>query len=145
MLGVGQHTPTVAVLGQCGRYKLYIDCYIKCIKYWFKLLALPENSLLHNSYDLMYAQWENILCSYCFANLWFNQSVQNINLFMCQFIWWIQDCDIQLWNTTRAETPKLDYYNIYKTVFETELYLTLNLARKLRVSLVKFRTLEVII
>ena len=35
-LGVGSRTPTNAVLGECGRERLYVTCIIKCVKYGLK-------------------------------------------------------------------------------------------------------------
>ena len=40
-LGVGSRTPTNAVLGECGRERLYVTCIIKCVKYGLKIISLP--------------------------------------------------------------------------------------------------------
>ena len=37
-LGVGNNTPTPALLGECGRDRMYISCIVKCVKYWLKLV-----------------------------------------------------------------------------------------------------------
>ena len=44
VLGVGSQTPNIVVLGECGRFPLFIVYYAKCINYWLKLgsLEAPE-------------------------------------------------------------------------------------------------------
>ena len=46
-------------LGECGRLPLCIDHHIKCIKYWCKLLCMPENRYPRNCY-LMLKQHDSI-------------------------------------------------------------------------------------
>ena len=53
-LGVGINTPNCAALGECGRDSVYVYCFIKCIKYWLRLISLPEQSLLKSCYNLQY-------------------------------------------------------------------------------------------
>ena len=55
-LGVGSTIPTAAVLGECGRKRLYITCIIKCVKYWLKLISLPDESFWRSCYSVMYDQ-----------------------------------------------------------------------------------------
>ena len=56
LLGVGSKTPTPAVLGECGRDRIYVSCTIKCVKYWLKLMSLAPDSLLHSCYTILYNQ-----------------------------------------------------------------------------------------
>ena len=54
-LGVGVCTPSPAVMGKCGRFDIYLDCFEKLIKYWIKLLGL-KNCLLKSCYDMLCIQ-----------------------------------------------------------------------------------------
>ena len=52
-LGVGSKAPGPSVLGECGRHSVYVYCYIRCIKYWLKILALPNDSIVKSCYIMM--------------------------------------------------------------------------------------------
>ena len=45
--------PGPAVLGECGRHSVYVYCYIRCIKYWLKILALPDDSNVKSCYIML--------------------------------------------------------------------------------------------
>ena len=59
ILGVGSKASNLAVVGELGRYPLYIDIVISMIKYWIRLhedkincilkAALDENNKMHNN------------------------------------------------------------------------------------------------
>ena len=48
VLGVGKHVSGNAILAECGRCGLYVDYYIKCAKYWCKLLRLTDDRYPNN-------------------------------------------------------------------------------------------------
>ena len=50
LLGVGRNTQSDALRGECGQFKLYSVCVVKCVKYWLKLLDTEEGSLLNSCY-----------------------------------------------------------------------------------------------
>ena len=50
--GLGQSAHSSAVVGECGRLPLYNQYEKRYVKYWFKLLKSPENSLLYLSYKI---------------------------------------------------------------------------------------------
>lgn len=82
---------------------------------------------------------KNALLSYGFGIVWYNQGVENIDVFLKEFKRRLLDCEIQDWSSRVAETSKLEYYNMYKTLYEPELYLHLNIPRKLKVGFAKLR------
>ena len=56
-LGVPLHTSNKMLYGECGRYPLYIKNTVHtCIKYWLKLIALPNARLCKQSYDMLLIQ-----------------------------------------------------------------------------------------
>ena len=42
---ISQKTPNTMIYGELGRYPLYINTVIKAVKYWLKLVELPDNRL----------------------------------------------------------------------------------------------------
>ena len=149
-LGVGSSAASPAVLGECGRYGIYINCYVKCVKYWIKLLSLPENCLLKACYDMLFIQcnagrlnWASdiklLLYRYGFGYIWEAQYVEDWDLFVKEFKVRLKDCDRQLWSSGIEEMSKLDVYRSFKTSFSVEIYLLLNIPRRLRSALARFR------
>ena len=83
-LGVKISTTTLAVFGETGRFPLILQHKESILKYWFRLLSLPQDTLLRNVYvELMYTEscgqrsWCQIvrdtLNEYQMANLWGDQ------------------------------------------------------------------------
>ena len=150
-LGVGKNTPNPAVLGECGRDRMYINCIIKCIKYWIKLISLPPETLLGSCYLFLYNQcllgksnWvskiRDILFKYGFGWVWEDQSVTNVVLFITMFTERVKDCEMQLWATDLHDMPKLRLYSLFKESREEEFYLSLAIPKRLRFALARFRT-----
>ena len=49
-LKLNSKTNNMVALGECGRYPIYIDYYSYCIKYWCRLLVMPNNRYPRNCY-----------------------------------------------------------------------------------------------
>ena len=74
-LGIGSTTTNCAVLGEKAAYPTCIKCYRNVIKYWSKLIALPEGSLLKSCYNLLYMHanagthyWAQVVKNILFRN-----------------------------------------------------------------------------
>ena len=150
-LGVGSRTPTPAILGECGRERLYVTCIIKCVKYWLKIISLPAESLLWSCYSVMYnrchlgkTNWaskiRDILYRYGFGWIWENQHVPDSAALMRLFSERVRDCELQLWSSDLYAMPKLKLYSKYKESRREELYLSLPIPRRLRADLARYRT-----
>jgi hypothetical protein len=150
-LGVGNNTPTPAVLGECGRDRMYISCIVKCVKYWLKLISLPSETLLGSCYSFLYHQcllgktnWvseiRDILYRYGFGWVFEDHNVTSGDLFMKVFTERLKDCELQLWATDVHNMPKLRTYSLSKESRERELYLTLSIHRRLRFAMARFQT-----
>ena len=149
-LGVGINAANFAVLGECGRDRMYVKCVVKCVKYWMKLLALPRESLLGSAYSFLYNQcllgkhnWaykvKHLLEKYGFGWIWANQKVYDEVAFIKLFSERIRDCELQMWNEGIHSVSKLKTYCKFKDNREEELYLSLPIPRRLRVALARFR------
>ena len=52
-LNVAARTPNRMVYGELGRYPLQINCYIRVIKYWFRLLKMDPERLPNQAYHML--------------------------------------------------------------------------------------------
>jgi hypothetical protein len=149
-LGVGSKSPSPAVRGECGRHSLLVYCYFRCIKYWVKLISLPDENLLKSCYNMLYnlceagrCNWatnvKNILFRFGFGYIWQAQWIGNPKLFLEQFRNCLYDCDIQTWNTSLTRMDKLQTLIMYKTELTSEPYLSLSIPQRIRSQLAKFR------
>ena len=115
---------------------------------------MPEDCLIKACYQLKYnaihlgrqnlaSDIKNILFIYGFGYIyliiWEQQFVENYQGFLVAFKQRLEDCYIQSWNTAKMEMSKLSLYNLFKTDFVKEPYLYLNIPRRLRRYLAKFR------
>ena len=149
-LGVGSKSPSPTLLGECGRHGVYVYCYLKCIKYWLKLLMLPNDSLLKSCYTMLLTHcnsgrvnWaseiKQLLYRFGFGYIWEQQFVTNENLFLKQFKLCVLDCDRQVWSLNMSSFPKLRTLQLFKTELTAEPYLDLFIPTRLRIALAKFR------
>ena len=155
-LGVKISTSTLAVFGETGRFPLILQHKESILKYWFRLLSLPEDTLLRNVYvELMHTEscgqrsWCQIvrdtLNEYQMANLWGDQreldddviqnSISNIRIFaqnQYKHKWTEQIQD-------ENSNPVLRTYRLFKNNHCMESYLSQVKNNKYRICLTKFR------
>jgi hypothetical protein len=149
-LGLGPHVNNSMALGECGRLPLCIDYYIKCLKYWIKLLQMPAFRYPKNCYlmlkshdDAGRVNWatsvKNLLFKHGFGYVWIAQDVGNIELFVTLFKQRIEDCMYQNWLGQLSESPRCDTYRLFKSLLNPEKYLNVDLPLKHRISFARFR------
>jgi len=149
-LGVDRRTPNDLIYGEFGRYPIYLNSYIRCIRYWLKLTRMSESRLPFKAYKMLYIldskgknTWAtNIrlcLCQYGFQYVWENQGVACIRSFLSCFKQRIIDCRWQDWNSHLQNSERFEMYRTFKTSHFSESYLLLNFDRHIMNALVKFR------
>ena len=80
------------VYGDLGRFPLFINSYISCIKYWFRLLEMGNDRLPKTAYEMLRCLDRNgkdcwvsrireILCETGFNFVWLRQGVGDKNSF----------------------------------------------------------------
>ena len=151
-LGVGSKAPGPAVLGECGRHSVYVGlyCYVRCIKYWLKILTLPNDSIVKSCYMMLQNYCNNgrtnwasevkkLLYHYGFDYAWENQETFENNVFLVEIKTRVFDSDKQVWSARMSSMPKLRTLGLFKTNLAVENYLLLHIPRRLRVALAKFR------
>ncbi|MEW8548219.1 MAG: reverse transcriptase family protein [Candidatus Thiodiazotropha sp.] len=140
-----------AVLGDCGRFPLWIESNKRCIKYWLKILNMPDTRYVKKCYTMLkvldeygqnnwVSQVRQLLFSNGFGYIWINQHVLNPRLFILAFVQRLRDQYLQAWYNELANSSKLCLYKSYKLSYEHEMYLSSLNIRKFRHTLSMFRT-----
>ena len=138
------------VLGECGRLPLCYTYFTTCIKYWCKLLTLSDHRYPKRCYMLLTRLDEagrinrativkNMLFMYGFGYVWVAQEVGNIDLFLWQFHQRLKQCLSQDWYSSVNSSSRCHYYIYFKSLLETDRYLSLDLLSKQLYSLSTFR------
>ena len=150
-LGVDIRTPNDLVYGDTGRYPIVIHSTIRCIKYWLKLLAMPDSRLPRKVYSMLYkldeggkVNWVSkirmFLFQHGFGYVWVNQSVGDCNAFISVLRERMIDCRWQKWEGHVRESERFStYYGFNGFTHERKLYLRLDLNRHIKNVVVKFR------
>ena len=155
LLGVRPQTPNYAVYGELGRFPLSVICKERAVKFWLKLLKnrqsltfqvlmseveVTNNNLLRNQI-IKKRHWatnmKTLIESLGFGEAWYNQFVDipNLNVIRTR----IRDQFMQHWCNHINNTPKLEYYSMFKTTFCFEKYLDCITNDYFRKSLTSFR------
>ena len=148
---VGLRASNAAVLGDCGRYPLWIESARRCVKYWIKILAMPDSRFVKKCYimqklldDFGHVNWvtnvKQLLYRHGFGYIWINQDVQNVNAFLNTLVQRLRDHSVQTWSSDIEQSSKLDLYRNFKLNFEHESYLNCLNIRKFRHVMSKFRS-----
>ena len=121
-LGVNNSVNNSVALGECGRLPLCISYHVKCIKYWCKLLQMPDHRYPKNCYIMLKSQddigrnnWvtsvKMLLFRYGFGFAWLSQDVGNINIFVRLFKQRLDDCFTQNWCENINSSTICEMYN----------------------------------
>jgi hypothetical protein len=124
-----------AIVGDLGRFPMYIFAHKRCIKYWLRLLQMPKSRYIRLCYDMLmyydsqgHENWvtevRNELYRNGFGYAWESQSVVNPKLFILQYVQKLKDQFIQTWHSRCMENAKLNFYVLYKNNFNIEKYVT---------------------
>ena len=52
-LGVGQMTPNNMIYGDTARYPLYVNAYVRAVRYWLKITRTNEKRLPYKAYLML--------------------------------------------------------------------------------------------
>ena len=52
-LNVSSRTPNVIVYGETGRYPLFVNIFVKSVKYWLRILKMPDHRFPYKSYKML--------------------------------------------------------------------------------------------
>ena len=133
-LGVPLKTPNKIVYGELGRYPIYISTSIRCIKYWFKILKMPDHRLPKQAYKMMLTQDDNgkkcwvshikeLLSKAGFYYVWVNQGTVNINAFIKKIKQRLIDQFRQEWIAAIRDKERYALYRNIKVTFSPAEYI----------------------
>ena len=101
---VNLKTSNDAVLGDCGRYPMYIESTKRCLSYWLKILKMQDHCYVRKFYNMMrhndqlgYTNWVTLVRTTGFGYLWEQQEVPHEKLFLTSFIQRPRDQYLQQW------------------------------------------------
>ena len=157
LLGLKRHTSNIASRAEIGRFPLFIEVQINIIKYWLRLISLPENRLIVDALNSNIRLHENgtyswismvkyILESTGMQHIWINRQTDNKNKILktlkCNlqknyvnlFLKSMHDDELNMPNGNKLRT-----YRTFKKNHIKEEYLTLIRNRDIRSSVSKFR------
>ena len=143
-------TSNVAIMGDCGRFPLYISASKKCIKYWLRILHLKDDRYVRKCYNMLKlldangkVNWVSTIRQLLFKNgfgyIWENQSVNNETAFLKEFVLRLRDQYLQTWNDICQRSSKLTSYISFKSTFGKEKYLSVLNIKKYRYAFVSLR------
>ena len=156
LLSVSNKTPNTLVYGESGRYHLYIDSSLSAIRYWLKVLKMPETRypkqcLIHMTSMLEKGErqrhftvpWikkiKDCLVKFGFTEVWINQGTCNERTFLKQLKdKMIEDFKID-WYQKLENSERFSVYRTFKFVFGTETYLANITLKRFRDALIRFR------
>ena len=134
-LNVPKRTPNKLVYGELGRYPLFVNSYIRCVKYWLRLVSMEQSRLPKQAYDMLVKLDENnkscwvsgvreILSTAGFHSVWLSQGVGNVKSFLRAFKQRLIDIYTQDWFSAMRNKERYELYTSFKLIFETEKYFT---------------------
>ena len=95
-LNTSLRTRNLMVYGETGRYPLFVNIYVKCIKFWLRILKMPPYRLPFKAYKMLLhlhepnkKTWASSVCyvlyKYDFGDDWVNQGVGDEKVFLKEF------------------------------------------------------------
>ena len=92
-LNASLRTPNLMVYGETGRYPLFVNIYVKCIKFWLRILKMPPCCLPFKAYKMLLhlheqnkTTWASSVCyalyRYDFRGVWVNQGIGDEKAFL---------------------------------------------------------------
>ena len=149
-LGVPLKTPNKLVYSELGRYPLYVNSHIKTVKYWFRLLEMDANRLPKQAYLMLVNLdkkgkkcWvsgiREILGKTGFFDVWLNQGVTNVKLFLLEFKQRLIDIYLQDWTASIRDKERYVLYSSIHGGFGNVDYLNNVNVFCLRVALTQIR------
>ena len=133
-LGVHSKAPRHLIYGETGRFPLYVLTYIKCIKFWLRILKLDNDRLSKKAYAMLihlqkqnYDTWacnvRNVLYMFGFGYAWEAQGVGNERLFIKCFKQRLIDCAKQNWHSSLISHEFYSTYAVYNQSISKAQYL----------------------
>ena len=150
LINVSTKAPSTMIYGELGRYPLYIDSALSALRYWFKLkemmlarlpkqaLVQDKNSNLDSKHSWFFSV-KHCLDMFGFSEVWINDGVGDVKLFLKVCKQRMIDCYKQNWSAKLSDSDRFITYRSFKTLLQPEKYLQDLTIAKFRKVFVWFR------
>lgn len=154
LLSVSDKTSNNMVYGETGRYPLFIDASVATIRYWLRLISMPDNRIPKQTMQMLLNKlnandfrrgnnWvENVkdcLESHGFGNVWANRGIENEAAFLRNLKQKMIDKFKADWFATLCGSDRFSIYRLFKFDFGLEPYLNNVTVKRFRDALIRFR------
>jgi hypothetical protein len=150
LLNVGLNTPNKMIYGDLGRYPMHITAAVRCIKYWLRVICLPDERLPKKAYNMLYyleslgkKSWafyvKELLFRNGFREVWLQHGVGRTNVFISEFRQRLIDQFSQDWSSAVTSSERYEFYASFKRCLGAEVYFDVPQLRCFRDALIKFR------
>ena len=152
ILSVKTSTQNDFIYGELGRMPLAKLRLINILRYWLKIVhgmkslyvSICYQLGLKNLHERNTSGWvksvKELLSNCGFADVWFNQGVGDIGIFIKAFKIRIKDINSQEWNARLGNSSRASFYSVYKSTIELSPYLELVKVKNHRESLCRLLT-----
>ena len=139
---LNEKTPDAVVLGDSGRFPLTTNSSIRCLKYWLKILKMPESRYVRKCYNYLLNTKTKLSVNWALEikYVWVAQNVENDNSFIKKFTEYIRRRHLEAWQTSLNSSSKLSLYRSIKTAYGHEHYLNSLNVRKYRHAYAQLRS-----
>ena len=138
------------VLGDLARFPIFILTAVRCIKFWLRILRLPEERLTKKAYNMLIHLQENgkktwtfhvmqLICTNGFGEVWFQQGVGGAGAFLRCYRQRLVDQYTQGWATDIETKERFEFYSSFKRILQSEKYIDYQQKRCFRDTYVQFR------
>ena len=150
-LNVSTHCANLTLYADTGRYPLFINIKVRCVKYWFRILKMEDKRICKQAYEKLFllceqgsTNWvskiKHLLEFNGFGIVWFFNGVGNEPLFLNELRQRLTDCYTQGWHAHISESEKFSTFYSFKPFIRLENFLCVsNFGRSLRTVLIRFR------
>ena len=126
------------IYGDTARYLLYINAYVRAIRYWLKITRMNEKRLPHKAYLMLLhldeqgksnsvTKIRKTLFRFGFGYVWQNKGVQEVNLFIRCFRQKLTDNCWQDWKSRIDTSDIFNFYRLFKTNHVQAVYLSVDI------------------
>lgn len=149
-LHIPSKTPNDIVYGELGRFPLFVNSYVACIRYWLHILQMEECRLPLKCYRVLCkldsrgkVTWatnvRKCLSNYGFFHVWEQQGVGSVSMFLKCFKQRVIDCRWQEWDAHISDSDRFILYRMFKTTHFVEPYLHIDVNRYIKNALIRLR------
>ena len=100
------------MLGDLRRFPIFILTALRCIRFWLRILHLPEERLSKKAYNVM-----QLICTNGFGEVWFQQGVGDVSVFLRCFRQRLVEQYTQALVAEIETKERYEFYSSFKCIF----------------------------